>query len=282
MELARSVDAARAAVRLLSKPVGFVPTMGALHAGHRALVQRARGECASVAASIFVNPLQFGPNEDYERYPRSFDSDRGQLEALGVDVLFAPTADALYPPGFATTIDVGTVASLYEGSLRPGHFRGVATVVLKLLDALEPDVLYMGQKDAQQTAVVRRMLADLDVRCKLVVVPTVREPDGLALSSRNVYLDAAQRRAAPSLYRALRAVAAAIDAGVADRERILGDARRELEAPFREAYLDVVDAITFEPLEPLRAPAVVIGSGWLGSTRILDNVAVPEDLLCLN
>lgn len=253
--------------------------MGALHAGHRALVERAGGECASVVASIFVNPLQFGPNEDYQRYPRSFESDCDQVEALGVRLLFAPAADVLYPHGFATTVDVGPVAERYEGALRPGHFRGVATVVLKLLDALEPDVLYMGQKDAQQTAVIRRMLVDLDVACALVVAPTIREADGLALSSRNVYLDEEQRVAAPSLYRALRKAAAAIDAGATDRARVLADARRELEAPLREAYLDVVDGATFEPLDPLRAPAVVIGSGWLGTTRIIDNVTV-ERVLC--
>ncbi|HXP92545.1 MAG TPA: pantoate--beta-alanine ligase [Candidatus Binatia bacterium] len=279
MELARSINKARAAVRSLPKPVGFVPTMGALHAGHRSLVERARVECASVIASIFVNPLQFGPNDDFLRYPRSFASDSEQLEALGVQLLFAPPAEHLYPPGFATTVDVGAIASRYEGALRPGHFRGVATVVLKLLDALEPDVLYMGQKDAQQTAVIRRMLVDLNVPCTLVVAPTVREPDGLALSSRNVYLDEAQRRAAPSLYRALRSVASAIDAGATDRERVLAEARRELEPPLREAYLDVVDAVTFEPLDPLHAPAVVIGSGWLGTTRIIDNVTV-EKVLC--
>jgi pantoate--beta-alanine ligase len=248
--------------------------MGALHAGHRSLVERARSECASVVASIFVNPLQFGPNEDYERYPRSFESDVRQLEELGVDVVFAPSAEHLYPPGFSTTVEVGAVASRYEGALRPGHFRGVATVVLKLLTALEPDVLYMGQKDAQQTAVIRRMLVDLNVPCILVVAPTVREADGLAFSSRNVYLNDEERRAAPSLYRALRSVAAAIDGGATDRERVFAQARCELQPPLREAYLDVVDAATFEPLEPLRAPAVVIGSGWLGTTRIIDNVTI--------
>jgi pantoate--beta-alanine ligase len=253
--------------------------MGALHAGHRALVERAAKECASVAASIFVNPLQFGPGEDFERYPRAFASDREQLESLGVRLLFAPPVEEIYPPGFATTVDVGPLAERYEGALRPGHFRGVATVVLKLLAAIEPDVLYLGQKDVQQTAVIRRMLADLGVACSLVVAPTVREADGLALSSRNVYLDGEQRRVAPSLYRALRAAAGAIDAGATDRGAILALARRELEAPLREAYLDVVDGATFEPLDPVRAPAVVIGSGWLGTTRILDNVTV-ERVLC--
>jgi pantoate--beta-alanine ligase len=271
----RSVEEARAIVRSLTRPVGFVPTMGALHAGHNALVERARAECASVIASVFVNPLQFGPGEDFARYPRAFESDCEQLEALGVQLVFAPTVEEFYPPGFATTVDVGPTASRYEGELRPTHFRGVATVVLKLLCALQPDVLYLGQKDAQQAAVIRRMLLDLNVACALEVVPTVRDADGLALSSRNVYLDADERRAAPALYRALRTAADAVRSGVTDRERVLREARRAFVAPLREAYLDVVDPATFEPLDPVRAPAVVVGSGWLGETRIIDNVAVP-------
>lgn len=280
MIVARSVSQARALVRSAARPIGFVPTMGALHAGHRALVERARAECASVVASVFVNPLQFGPGEDFARYPRTFESDRAQLEDLGVAVLFAPDAAEVYPPGFSTAIDVGDVASRYEGALRPGHFRGVATVVAKLLNVVQPDALYMGQKDAQQAAVIRRMIADLELACALVVCPTVREPDGLALSSRNVYLDAEQRRVAPSLHRALQVAAEAIEQGATDRAGVLDAGRAALQPPLREAYLDAVDPESFAPLDPLRAPAVVIGSAWLGTTRLIDNVTVGEPVAC--
>jgi pantoate--beta-alanine ligase len=248
--------------------------MGALHAGHRSLFERARAECESIVASIFINPLQFGPGDDFERYPRAFEGDCEALDALGVAVIFAPPVEELYPAGFETAVEVGPTASRFEGALRPGHFRGVATVVLKLLNVLQPDVLYLGEKDAQQSAVVRRMLIDLNVPCSLAVVPTVRDTDGLALSSRNVYLDRDERRAAPGLYQALCNAADAVCAGATDRTRVLDDARRAFVPPLREAYLDVVDPVTFEPLDPLRAPALVVGSGWLGTTRIIDNVAV--------
>ena len=197
MQVVRTPGSARAIARTLARPVGFVPTMGALHAGHLALVDRARRENAAVVASIFVNPLQFGPHEDYSRYPRDFPRDAALLEERGVDLLYAPSVDRMYGPDFATTIDVGPVAAPFEGAARPGHFLGVATVVAKLLHAVEPTTLYLGQKDVQQTAVLRRMIEDLDLPVAPVVCRTVRESSGLALSSRNAYLSPQERRPEP-------------------------------------------------------------------------------------
>jgi pantoate--beta-alanine ligase len=249
--------------------------MGAIHAGHLSLVDRAHRDCKSVVASIFVNPLQFGPHEDFERYPRMFDSDCSQFALHGVKLVFAPTVATMYPPGFATSIDAGSVAARYEGDLRQGHFVGVATVVAKLLNVVQPDFLYMGQKDAQQTAVLRRMIADLDMPCVMIVAPTVREPDGLALSSRNAYLDPEERRAAPRLYQALVAVTEAIARGDADRESALERGRALLTAPLRIAYLDVVNS-DFEPLNKLAPPCTAIGSVWAGETRLIDNIPMRE------
>jgi len=256
------------------RPVGLVPTMGALHAGHLALVERARAECRTVAASIFVNPLQFGPNEDFDRYPRAFENDVATLRAAGADLIYAPDVATMYPPGFATAVDPGPLAERYEGALRPGHFRGVATVCVKLFAALGPDRAYFGAKDAQQVAVLKRVVADLDLPLELVIAPTVREPDGLALSSRNVYLDAEQRAAAPALHRALAAIVAAVRSGETDRERAVARGRAELVAPLREAYLDVVDPATFDAPDAVRAPALAIASAWLGTTRLIDNEPV--------
>jgi pantoate--beta-alanine ligase len=246
--------------------------MGAIHAGHLSLADRARRECATVVASIFVNPLQFGPNEDFERYPRAFESDCAQLAERGVEFVYAPTVDAVYPPGFNTYVDVGEVASRFEGALRPGHFRGVATVVLKLINATGPDIVYFGQKDAQQCAVVQAMLRDFDVPTRMVVCDTVREPNGLALSSRNVYLTPEERAAAPSLHAALSAMRDAIKSGETSRERVIALGRRQLVAPAEVAYLDVVDAVSFTPVDPIVQPCTVIGSVQLGATRIIDNI----------
>jgi pantoate--beta-alanine ligase len=246
--------------------------MGAIHAGHLSLVDRARAECATVAASIFVNPLQFGPNEDFARYPRAFASDCAQLAERGVDFVYAPSVDVMYAAGFDTHVEPGEVASRYEGALRPGHFRGVATVVLKLINAVRPHIAYFGQKDAQQCAVISAMLHDLDVPTRMVVCDTVRETDGLALSSRNVYLSAEERKAAPSLYVALSATADAIRGGETSRERAIALGRAQIVPPAEEAYLDVVDPVTFAPLDPIVKPCTVIGSVRLGATRILDNI----------
>jgi pantoate--beta-alanine ligase len=248
--------------------------MGALHAGHLALVGRARRENASVVASIFVNPLQFGPGEDYEKYPRAFESDCAFLEEAGVDLVYAPEAARMYPPGFSSSIDVGAVGRVFEGERRPGHFNGVATVVSKLFAAIEPTSAYFGQKDVQQTAVIRTFVRDLDFATNIVVVPTERDPGGLALSSRNVYLNDAERAAAPSLYRALVAVSGAVAAGERDPLRACAIGQALLAEPLRWDYLAIVDPQTFAPLAVAAGPAVVIGVAFAGATRLLDNVTI--------
>jgi pantoate--beta-alanine ligase len=271
VRIVRTPAEAREALAGISRPFGLVPTMGALHAGHLALVRRARAECRTVAASVFVNPLQFGPGEDYDRYPRAFEGDVAALREAGVDLVYAPDAATMYPPGFAAAVDPGPLSELFEGALRPGHFRGVATVCVKLFATLGPDRVYFGAKDAQQVAVLRRIIDDLNLPAELVECPTVREPDGLALSSRNVYLDAEQRAAAPSIHRALEAIVAAVRAGETDRERAVARGRAELAPPLREAYLDVVDPATFAAPSEIRSPALAIASAWAGTTRLIDN-----------
>ena len=277
MKIVSSPAEVRAALVGADRPLGLVPTMGALHAGHLALVCRAREECRTLAVSVFVNPLQFGPNEDYDRYPRAFEGDVAALREAGVDLVYAPDAATMYPPGFATAVDPGPVGGVYEGALRPGHFRGVATVCTKLFATVCPDRAYFGAKDAQQVAVLRRVVTDLDLPVELVVCRTVREPDGLALSSRNVYLDPAQRASAPSLHRALEAIAAAARAGEDDRDRIIARGRAELSAPLREAYLDVVDPATFDAMTRVRPPALAIASAWAGTTRLIDNEPIEAE-----
>jgi len=273
MHVASAVEPARERLAALPRPLGFVPTMGALHEGHMQLVQAARSECAAVAASVFVNPTQFGPGEDFERYPRDYQGDRDKLAARGVDLLFAPDAQTMYPAGFSTSVDVGDMGSKFEGAIRPTHFRGVATVVSKLLNIIRPDVLYVGQKDAQQTAVLRKMVRDLDIGVRVEIVPTVREPDGLALSSRNAYLTPEERAAAPSLHRALETMLDELRAGK-DTARARESALGVLRAPGIWDYLDVVDMDTFAPLERLISPAFVIGAARFGTTRLLDNLLV--------
>ena len=271
MRITRTPAEAREALATAQRPLGLVPTMGALHAGHRALIDRARAESRTVAASVFVNPLQFGPSEDFDRYPRSFDEDVAALRDAGVDLLYAPDVATMYPAGFSTAIDPGPVGASYEGTLRPGHFSGVATVCVKLFATVCPDRAYFGAKDAQQVAVLRRVLTDLNASLELVVVPTVREADGLALSSRNAYLDGTERVAAPSLHRALAAIVEAVRSGETDRERAIARGRAQLAAPLREAYLDIVDPLTFVAPDRVRAPALAIASGWCGTTRLIDN-----------
>jgi len=230
--------------------------MGALHAGHRALLRRARSECDAVVMSLFVNPTQFGPGEDLDRYPRDEERDRAIAAEEGVDRIYAPAVDEMYPEGFATSVSAGHLGSRFEGAHRPGHFDGVATVVLKLFSRLRPDIAYFGQKDAQQLAVIRRMTADLDLGVEIRAVETVREPDGLALSSRNVYLPPDERRRARSLHRAL----VARDPGLVEG---------------RVDYLAVVDADTFLEVEP-RPGALVIGAARFGSTRLIDNIRIED------
>jgi pantoate--beta-alanine ligase len=275
MRILRTAAEAALAARRPARPLGLVPTMGAIHAGHLALAAQARRDCATVMATIFVNPLQFGPNEDFARYPRAFDEDVRQLEAAGVDLLFAPPVEEMYPPGFDTAVDPGALAGRYEGAIRPGHFRGVATVCVKLFAIAAPERAYFGAKDAQQLAVLRQVVRDLALSPQIVVVPTVRETDGLARSSRNAYLGPAERAAAPALHRALQAMCAAVERGETARERIVAAGRAELVAPLREAYLDLVDPQTFEAV-PIAAPATLlaIGSVYAGATRLIDNVPV--------
>ena len=257
--------------------VGLVPTMGYLHAGHVSLVERARRENARVAASVFVNPTQFGPQEDLARYPRDLPRDGGLLAGAGCDLLFAPAPEEMYPAGFATVVDAGAVSAPLEGERRPGHFRGVATVVLKLLGIFTPTRAYFGEKDAQQLAVIRRAAKDLDLPVQVVGCPTVREADGLAMSSRNSYLDAGQRRAAPVLYRALSAARDAVRGG----ERDAGALRRlmqdviEKEPLARIDYVSVADPDTFSELTSLEGPALALLAVRVGPARLIDNL-----LLC--
>ncbi len=275
MRTAASVTELRRLRRTLPAPVGFVPTMGALHAGHISLVERARRECASVIVSVFVNPLQFGPAEDFDRYPRTPQEDAALLERAGTDVLFAPPPDEMYPPGSQFTVVPGPLAVRLEGERRPGFFAGVATVVLKLFNIVTPDVAYFGQKDAQQLAVVSRMVRDLDLPVTIAACATVREADGLALSSRNAYLDAGQRAAAPRLYAALTQVARSLEAGERDVERAVAQAEATLP-PLKMDYLAVVDPAVFEPLRaaPQDAGLLVVGAAFAGPTRLIDNMEV--------
>jgi len=297
--VARTIAEARAALAALPRPLGLVPTMGALHEGHLALVAAARRGCASVAASLFVNPTQFGAGEDFDRYPRDERRDLELFEKTGVDVVFAPAAGELLPDGFRTVVHVGgPLTEEYEAEERPSHFDGVATIVTKLFTIVAPDVAFFGEKDAQQLALIRRVARDLDLPVEVAGVATVREPDGLAMSSRNAYLTAEQRAIAPDLYRALLAgraaarkpggtpkdaiVAAAMVLAMPDRSLVSDeDRRRELkgQAPpepprIHIEYLDVVDADTFVQERELRPRSLLIACGRLGSTRLLDNVSL--------
>lgn len=267
--------------RRLSGSVGVVMTMGALHEGHLALVRAARADHDAVIATIFVNPMQFGVNEDLSRYPRTFDADKAALEAEGVDLLFAPRVEDVYPADFQTTVKTGAIAALYEGAARPTHFDGVATVVLKLMNMTRPDMAYFGQKDAQQVAVIRRMVYDLNIPVSIAVIPTAREADGLALSSRNRFLSADERRLAPALYRALSAAATAYAAGAQQAEALRSAALDTLHTAGITSidYIAVVDAATFAPVTGTQdAPVLIAAAVRLGSVRLLDNMLLPEAL----
>jgi pantoate--beta-alanine ligase len=255
-------------------PLGLVPTMGALHVGHTALVKRCRAECATAAATIFVNPAQFGPKEDFNTYPRNLRADLDMLEREGVDLVFTPPVEEVYPPGFDTWVSVGKAAARLEGETRPGHLRGVATVVAKLLAIARPDRAYFGQKDAQQCLVIKRLNADLDLGADIVVVSTVREPDGLALSSRNVNLRPDERRAAPVLYRALCLAQRMRQEGVVDAEAIRRAMREEIgrERLAQIDYLSISDAATLEKLERVDRPALALLAVRIGRTRLIDNI----------
>jgi pantoate--beta-alanine ligase len=253
--------------------IGLVPTMGALHRGHASLIRAATASVGYVAVSIFVNPTQFGPNEDFARYPRSFDADCALAEAEGADVVFAPTVEELYPSGAATFVEVEGLSNRLDGASRPGHFRGVATVVAKLLIAAEPDRAFFGQKDAAQCAIVRRMVADLRLATEIVVCPIVREPDGLALSSRNLYLSPAERTQALVLSRAGREVESAVVSGERRASALIESARQifATEPAVRIDYIAVVDWTTLEPVEIAIPGTLFAVAAWIGATRLIDN-----------
>jgi pantoate--beta-alanine ligase len=281
MEIIRTVEwmkqVARAA-RAEGQITGFVPTMGALHEGHLSLVRAAKQQCRPVVVSIFVNPTQFGPGEDFEKYPRQFERDRELLEACGVDYLFAPDAKEIYPAEFCTYVHVEGFSERLEGRSRPGHFRGVATIVLKLFQIVQPVFAYFGRKDAQQARIVRQMAADLNLDTEIVVCPIVREPDGLAMSSRNAYLKANERQAATALYRALVAAKSEIERGERDALRLTAAMRRVLDRELLVAtdYAEIVDADTFVPVTRLRRKCLALVAAFVGSTRLIDNMEIEE------
>ena len=279
-EVRRGVAAARAAAEATTARdedgVGLVPTMGYLHEGHLSLARRARQENALVVMSIFVNPTQFGPNEDLSHYPRDLERDLFLAEEEGVDLVFHPPPEEMYLPGHATWVDVEGLTEHLCGASRPGHFRGVSTVVTKLFGICRPDRAYFGQKDAQQAFVIRRLTADLDLGVEVVVCPTVREPDGLALSSRNVYLTEEERAEAPVLYRALRSAEALIASGERDARLVVRDVLEVLaQSPHgRVDYVEVVDTATLQPLEILAGEVLLALAVWFGGTRLIDNLVV--------
>ncbi|MEA2271682.1 MAG: pantoate--beta-alanine ligase [Solirubrobacteraceae bacterium] len=279
MRTLRTVDELRAAlggIRRAGRTVGLVPTMGAFHDGHLSLIRRARADCDEVVVSLFVNPAQFRPGEDLDAYPRDESRDAALAADEDVDLLFAPPAEEVYPPGFATTVSVGDVTEPLEGAIRGReHFDGVATVVAKLLNMVGPDVAYFGQKDAQQAAVVRRMVADLNFPTRIEVCPTTREADGLAHSSRNAYLPPEERVRAVALRQALDAAEAAVAAGERDAARVVEVARRALaDLHVEPDYLEVVTPDTFSPIERIDGSALIAVAARIGSTRLIDNALI--------
>ena len=279
MKLCTTVDEMRAAclaVRRDRARLGLVPTMGALHEGHLSLVRAARSSCDAVAASIFVNPAQFGPNEDLAKYPRSFERDCELLEKEGVRFLFAPSVEEMYPVGAVTWITVEGLSDKLDGRSRPGHFRGVTTVVAKLFHIVEPNAAFFGQKDAAQVAVIRRMVRDLNFAVEIVVVPTVREADGLAMSSRNAYLDAQQRKQALVLHRSLMLAMKLADQGERSAEVLIAAARKELatEPAVRPDYFEIVNPDTLDSVDDLSRGGLAAVAAFVGSTRLIDNVMI--------
>jgi pantoate--beta-alanine ligase len=266
--------AACRAARSQGKRLGLVPTMGALHDGHRSLVRAAKAGCATVAASIFVNPTQFGPNEDLAKYPRSFEPDCALLEREEVDLLFAPSVEQMYPEGAVTWVTVEELSGKLDGRSRPGHFRGVATVVAMLCQIVEPDAAFFGQKDAAQLAIVRRMVRDLHMPTEIVACPIVREADGLAMSSRNSYLDAQQRKQALVLYRSLTRVNEWFNRGERNAARLIAVARKEFaaESSVRLDYFEIVNPETLDAVEDVSRGALVAVAAHLGTTRLIDNI----------
>ncbi len=257
--------------------MGFVPTMGALHEGHLSLVRAAKASCDAVAASIFVNPAQFGPAEDLAKYPRNFERDRELFEKEGVELLFAPSIEEMYPAGAVTWVTVEGLSGKLDGRSRPGHFRGVTTVVAKLFHIVEPDTAFFGQKDAAQVAIIRRMARDLNFPVEIVACPIVREPDGLAMSSRNAYLDPQQRKQALVLHRALEHAKKLWEAGEYDAAKLAAAAQEEFAAEMsvRLDYFEIVDPGDLDPVESVSAGALVAVAAFVGTTRLIDNILLP-------
>ena len=278
MEVVETVAALRSLREKMNGSVGLVPTMGALHAGHRALLNAARAENARVIATIFVNPTQFGPGEDLNTYPRTLSADLEIMEADGADFVFVPSSEVMYTPDFSTSVSVDGITRILEGERRPSHFRGVTTIVAKLFNLAQPTRAYFGQKDAQQVAVLRQMVRDLNFALDIVVIPTVRESSGLAMSSRNAYLDPEQREMASVLYRALVQAATSFDEGEHDAENLRLEAMDILnsEELVSADYVDVLDARTFKPIgEAATAPLIILLAAQVGKTRLLDNALLP-------
>jgi pantoate--beta-alanine ligase len=279
MQILRTVEEVREwarADRYETNTIGIVPTMGALHAGHASLIRAAREQCGLVVVSIFVNPTQFGPNEDYTRYPRTFEADCALAKAEGAGLIFAPSVEEMYPAGAATFVEVEGLSNLLDGKSRPGHFRGVATVVTKHLIATEADLAFFGQKDAAQVAVLRRMVADLRLPAKIVVCPIVREADGLALSSRNVYLSAEERRQALVLSRSIRHVESLVAAGERHTATLISEANKVFaaEPAVRVDYIELVNWDTLLPVETAAPATLFAVAAWVGTTRLIDNTII--------
>ena len=260
--------------RANGKRLGLVPTMGALHEGHLSLVRAAKAQCYTVVVSLFVNPTQFGPTEDLAKYPRPFERDRELLEKEGVAILFAPPVDEMYPKGEVTRVVVEGLSEKLDGRSRPGHFRGVTTVVSKLFHIIEPDIAFFGQKDAAQSAVIRRLVRDLNFPVEIVICPIVREPDGLAMSSRNVYLSTEDRQSALVLHRSLGLVEEKFRAGEKDAAQLIAIARQVFaqKPQVRLDYFEIVDPDTLDPVERIQQPALVAVAAYVGSTRLIDNL----------
>jgi pantoate--beta-alanine ligase len=279
MKICHTIDemrAARHAARREGKAVGLVPTRGALHEGHLSLVRMARAQCDLVVVSIFINPLQFGPHEDLAKYPRNFDRDRDLLEREGVEVIFAPTVEEMYPAGAITYVTVEALSDRLCGRSRPGHFRGVTTVVSKLFHIVEPDRAFFGQKDAAQSVIIRRMVRDLDIPVQVVIGPIVREPDGLAMSSRNAYLDASQRLSALVLHRSLLAVQERFDRGERKVQALIEAGKQVFseDPSVRLDYLEIVDPETLDPVDRFSHSALVAVAAFVGKARLIDNVVL--------
>lgn len=278
MKIIRSINKIRGEIRRNKKKgrsVGLVPTMGYLHEGHLSLIRRARAENDIVVVSIFVNPAQFGPNEDYAEYPRDLRKDSALCRKEGVDYIFYPAVRAMYPKGYSTYVKVEGLTENLCGKFRPVHFRGVTTVVTKLFNITHPDAAYFGQKDAQQAIVIKRMAEDLDMNVRIKVMPTVREKDGLAMSSRNAYLSADERKAAPTVYRALQLARDLIKLGDRDAANIISEIRKMLSSVASKIdYISIVDPKDLKDLKTIRKEALVAVAAWIGETRLIDNIEV--------